>query len=175
MSINYNVFISYHRKDTDKMVELKKIIDKSFRVNTYAVNDNLNVNDMSHQAISKLINDKMKDCNIVLFITGKETYSRVHVEYELKTALSGGNKNRKGAVVVLLDERGDNPNYMNKETLSNRIYENSDYCVITNESDFKKKFLKQFNIALNKSSDSNINVINNQILPEFRKRKYFDN
>ena len=175
MSENYKVFISYHRRDSNKMRELKRIIDKSNRVSTYVVSDNLDLNDMSHQSISALINRIMDNCNIALFITGVETYSRVHVEHELNNALRGGIGNRKGIVVVLLDERGDNPNRLQRDSLSNRIYENSNYIVISSEKDFKSKYLKQFSISLQNSLNNHLNVINNQTLPEFRLRRYFEN
>ena len=130
-----NIFMSYHRADTNEMEEIKEILKKK-GYNTYSVKTAYKFDGKRHNDIFSMIGIRMKNCNVILYLIGNETYSRTHCEHELRLALKGNTKRRKGIVAILLESRKDNTATLDKNITSSRIYENESYIVLINKNLF---------------------------------------
>lgn len=169
--MNGNVFISYHRKDSKRMESISNQI-KQAKYNVFVIGDNYNFDETTHVKISEIISTKQENCNVVVYLIGKETYSRSHCDLELKKTLKGGPGRRKGLVGVLLGNRGDTIDNLDKSTISNRIYENEKYVVLATEKQFNNNPRKYINIALKRRDNVRISVINKMPAMTLRNKKY---
>ena len=167
------VFISYHRADTkarDHIEDLLKDNDITF----YAVPKNVNFDGENHQHIKDTILQGMYDCDVLLCIVGKNTYTRPHVDWELHEALKGDIKTRKGVVAVMLENRGDSKNNIDYATFPNRLEDNEDYIVIEQYASLQDRLKEALDEALNNSWNRDIQVNNRRAPMQLRQGKYFD-
>lgn len=167
------VFISYHRADHKYRKAIEEIL-KANNIAYYAVQEDANFNNLNHQYIKDVINENMFDCDILLCIVGKETYSRPHVDWELHEALKGDVNKRKGILVVLLEKRLDNKNDINYETFPNRLQDNESYIVIEQFCSLHTKITNALEEALDKSWNNRLQTNNRRKLMPLRKGKYYD-
>ncbi len=167
------VFISYHRADTkarDHIEDLLKDKDISF----YAVPKNVNFDGENHQHIKDTILQGMYDCDVLLCIVGKDTYTRPHVDWELYEALKGDIKTRKGVVAIMLENRGDSKNNIDYATFPNRLEDNEDYIVIEQYASLQDRLKEALKEALDNSWNRDIKVNNRRPPMQLRQGKYFD-
>ena len=167
------VFISYHRADEKYRDKIEKML-KNNCISYFVVPKSVNFNGKNHQYIKDIINEKMCDCDVILCIVGKETYSRPHVDWELHEALKGRINQRKGILVVMLERRLDNKNSINYATFPNRLQDNKDYIIIEQFCSLSYKINSALNEALSKSWDESIQVNNRRQPMQLRQGKYFD-
>ncbi len=163
------VFISYHRADIRQKNRLIKEL-KLRSIKYYVVPDDANFNGIHNQTICQRILAEMDKCDVVICLVGIETYSRPHVDHELKYALH----KRKGIVALLIENRKDSIKNFNKSIYPARLSDNSAYVV-----------LSQFASGLNniedlikeaqETTDSNIIINNTRKCLELRNKLYYDN
>ena len=127
------LFISYHLADSKSVSKIKEKLDNR-GIKYYSVPENTIFKGIHNEEISKTILSYMRSCEILLCIVGKETYKRPHVDYEIHEALKGEAGKRKGVIVVLLDNREDTINEIDKQTYPRRLGMNKDYTVLVQNS-----------------------------------------
>jgi hypothetical protein len=166
------VFISYHRADTKYMT---KVIDflKDNEIAYYVVPKNHNFNGLYHQHIATIIIENMNSCDVLLCIVGKETYSRPHIDHELKAAFRGGVSSRKGIVYVMLENRQDCINNIDFSIFPNRLADNLEYCIGIQYSSFQSKLVESL-MEAQKRSKQNFQINNSRELLQLRTGKYYD-
>ena len=168
------IFISYHRQDSDNKDELVELLEE----NNYDVRS-IDVDHIfdgrKHQEIAQICIDEIEECDVTICIVGKETYSRSHVDHEIKTTLRGGFDARKGLIAVMLEERGDSKNNIDLNTFPNRIQDNIsdafDYVVLEQWASIRDRIVDAVDEAESRRSE-NINLKNNRDLMELRQGKY---
>lgn len=143
------IFISYHRADMKYKNKILAILQEH-RYPYYCVNENKNFNELKHQDIASQICFMMDDCDVLLCIVGKETYARPHVDWEIHTALKGGVDNRKGIIVVMLENRNDSKNNIDFNTFPNRLQDNLNYIVLEQYATIADRIDDAINIAIKK-------------------------
>ena len=129
------VFISYHRADTKYRKKLETILNEN-NINYYAVPLDTCFDEMHNQQIKDSILTKMEDCDVLICLVGKETYTRGHVDWEIHKALKGGIYNRKGIVALLLENRGDSIYNLDWSTFPNRLQDNMGYIILEQFASF---------------------------------------
>ena len=144
------VFISYHRADTRQKCALTDFLD-SRRIQYYCVPENYSFDGMYHEHIAQVIIDNMGDCDVTICIVGAETYTRPHVDHEIKATLRGGVETRKGLVVVMLENRRDSIREINYDTFPNRIQDNLGYCELIQRSSMNQLLIPAIQKAISKS------------------------
>ncbi len=167
------VFISYHRADTKAREHIEDLL-KDNDISFYAVPKNVNFDGENHQHIKDTILQGMYDCDVLLCIVGKNTYTRPHVDWELHEALKGDIKTRKGVVAVMLENRGDSKNNIDYATFPNRLEDNEDYIVIEQYASLQDRLKEALDEALNNSWNRDIQVNNRRAPMQLRQGKYFD-
>lgn len=167
------VFISYHRADQKYRTAIENLLRQN-NISYYAVPENANFDGMNHQHIKDIINSKMYNCDVLLCIVGKETYSRPHVDWELHEALKGDINNRRGVLAVLLENRGDNKNDIDYSTFPNRLQDNEDHIVIEHYCSLYEKIVDALDEAVEKSRDRYIQTKNTRCPMQLRQGRYFD-
>ena len=168
------VFISYHRADTKAREHIEDLL-KNSGIPFYAVPESVNFDGKHHQYIKDTILQGMCDCDILVCIVGKDTYTRPHVDWELHEALKGKINKRMGIVAVMLEKRGDSKNNIDYATFPNRLEDNEVYIVIEQYASLQDRLVGALNKALSNSQDRKIQVINNRELMQLRNGKYYDN
>lgn len=168
------IFISYHRADTKYREKLESIL-KEEEIEYYAVPENADFNGQSHQNIKDQIISHMKDCKIVLCLIGQETYSRPHVDWEIHAALSGGVRERKGLIGVMLETRDDSKNNIDYATFPNRIQDNEEYAVIEQFASLSVRIHYAIEKAEDNRKNKKLGVDNSRELMPLRSKKYYDN
>lgn len=123
------LFISYHLADTKHVKKIKTKLNE-LGVSYYSVPEDVDFTGWHNEEISKFILSKMSDCQILLCVVGKETYTRPHVDYEIHQALKGGVGKRLGIIAVLLEARQDTIHDINYETFPPRLSDNEKYIVL---------------------------------------------
>jgi len=168
------VFISYHRSDSKQKNILVNFLIKK-RINYYVVDEMFSFNGLYHQEIASIVVSNMEDCDVTICLIGKETYSRPHIEHELKATLKGEPGVRKGLVGLLLESREDTINALDKQTLPDRIRENLDnnYVVLGQFASFRDK-LEGYIKKANQIRRKDISVKNNFRLKELRNGLYYN-
>ena len=168
------VFISYHRKDSSQKNMIVDFLKKK-NIDYYVVDKKLKFNGMYHQDIASVVINNMNDCDVTICLIGKETYTRPHIEHELKATLKGGPGERRGLIGLLIENRGDSINKIDKNTLPDRIRENLDnkYVVLGQFSSFRDK-LEVYIKEANKIRKMNIAVNNNFVLKKLREGLYYE-
>lgn len=167
------VFISYHRADQKYRTAIENLLRQN-NISYYAVPENTNFDGMHHQHIKDIINSQMYNCNVLLCIVGKETYSRPHVDWELHEALKGDINHRRGILAVLLENRRDNKNNIDYSTFPNRLQDNEDYIVIEQYCSLYEKIVEALDEAFKKSRDRYIQTNNTRCPMQLRQGRYFD-
>jgi len=169
------IFISYHRQDSDIKDELVELLEEN---NYYvrSIDEDHIFDGRKHQEIAQICIDEIEDCDITICIIGKETYSRSHVDHEIKATLRGGFDERKGLIAVMLEERGDSKNNTDLDTFPNRIQDNIsdefDYVVLEQWASIRDRIVDAIDEAESRRSE-NINVKNNRGLMELRQGRYY--
>lgn len=167
------VFISYHRADTKAREHIEDLL-KDNGIPFYTVSRNVNFDGEHHQYIKDIILQGMYDCDVLLCIVGKDTYTRPHVDWELHEALKGEIKTRKGVLAVMLENRRDNKNDIDYATFPNRLEDNKDYIVIEQYASLQDRLKDALDEALDNSRNRYIQVNNRRPPMPLRQGKYFD-
>lgn len=167
------VFISYHRADTKAREHIEDLL-KDNGILFYAVSRNVNFDGEHHQYIKDTILQGMYDCDVLLCIVGKDTYTRPHVDWELHEALKGDIKTRKGVLAVMLENRRDSKNNIDYATFPNRLEDNEDYIVIEQYASLQDRLNDALAAALDNSWNRDIQVNNRRPPMPLRQGKYFD-
>lgn len=168
------VFISYHRADTKYRHRIEAILQESC-IPYYAVPEDTIFDGMHNQAIKDQIVNKIYDCDVLICIVGKETYTRGHVDWELYTALKGQVGKRKGAVAILVESRRDSKYNIDYNTFPNRLQDNEDYIVIEQYASIADKLLKAIDEAEENRNDRRLQVNNQRPPMQLRAKYYYDN
>lgn len=167
------VFISYHRADTKAREYIEDLL-KEKDIPFYAVSKNVNFDGEHQQYIKDTILQGMYDCDVLLCIVGKDTYTRPHVDWELHEALKGDIKTRKGVLAVMLENRRDSRNNIDYATFPNRLEDNEDYIVIEQYASLQDRLNDALAAALDNSCNRDIQVNNRRPPMPLRQGKYFD-
>ena len=167
------VFISFHRADNKYKNHIEAIL-KENSIPYYCVPDNANFDGLSHQDIADYLCKKMDDCDILLCIVGKETYTRPHVDWEIHNALKGDIGQRKGIVAVLLEKRLDNKNNLCLETFPVRLRENMDYVVLEQYASIRNTIMSAIERAKSNRNNPQIQTTHKRMPMQLRTGKYYD-
>lgn len=167
------VFISYHRADTKAREHIEDLL-KDNNIPFYAVPKDVNFDGEHHQYIKDTILQGMNDCDVLLCIVGKDTYTRPHVDWELHEALKGDTKTRRGVLAVMLEKRGDSKNNIDYANFPNRLEDNEDYVVIEQYASLQDRVKNALDKALNNSRNKDMQVNNSRLPMQLRQGKYFD-
>lgn len=167
------VFISYHRADTKAREHIEDLL-KDNNIPFYAVPKDVNFDGEHHQYIKDTILQGMNDCDVLLCIVGKDTYTRPHVDWELHEALKGNIHTRRGILAVMLEKRGDSKNNIDYATFPNRLEDNEDYIVIEQYASLQDRLKEALDEALDNSRNREIQVNNRRPPMPLRQGKYFD-
>lgn len=167
------VFISYHRADTKAREHIEDLL-KDNDIPFYAVPKDVNFYGEHHQYIKDTILQGMNDCDVLLCIVGKDTYTRPHVDWELHEALKGNIHTRRGILAVMLEKRGDSKNNIDYATFPNRLEDNEDYIVIEQYASLQDRLKDALDKALDNSRNKDMQVNNSRLPMQLRQGKYFD-
>lgn len=167
------VFISYHRADTKAREHIEDLL-KDNDIPFYAVPKDVNFDGEHHQYIKDTILQGMNDCDVLLCIVGKDTYTRPHVDWELHEALKGNIHTRRGVLAVMLKKRGDSKNNIDYATFPNRLEDNEDYIVIEQYASLQDRLKDALDKALDNSRNKDMQVNNSRLPMQLRQGKYFD-
>ena len=167
------VFISYHRADTKAREHIEDLL-KDNDIPFYAVPKDVNFDGEHHQYIKDTILQGMSDCDVLLCIVGKDTYTRPHVDWELHEALKGNIHTRRGILAVMLEKRGDSKNNIDYATFPNRLEDNEDYIVIEQYASLQDRLKDALDKALDNSRNKDMQVNNSRLPMQLRQGKYFD-
>lgn len=167
------IFISYHRADTKAREHIEDLL-KDNGIPFYAVSRNVNFDGEHHQYIKDTILQGMNDCDVLLCIVGKDTYTRPHVDWELHEALKGNIYTRRGILAVMLEKRGDSKNNIDYATFPNRLEDNEDYIVIEQYASLQDRLKEALDETLDNSRNREIQVNNRRPPMPLRQGKYFD-
>lgn len=169
-----NVFISYHRSDTKQKNKLETIL-KENKISYYSIPKDADFSGWSHEKIKTEIIEILKSCDVVICLVGKETYSRPHVDHELHEALKGKPGERKGIVVLMIENRGDSKNKVNLSTFPSRLADNlNEYVVLEQFSATSDKIYEDIQLALVNSRNLRIQVKNTAPTMQLRQTKYYE-
>lgn len=153
------LFISYHLADTKYVKTIKEKLD-SAGISYYSVPENSDFTGIHNEEISKYILSKMSDCQVLLCLVGKDTYTRPHVDYEIHHALKGGVGTRLGIVTVLLEARKDSIYDINYETFPPRLSDNEAYVVLVQNASLYDQIDDCVRQASKNRNDSKLEVYN---------------
>lgn len=167
------VFISYHRADTKAREHIEDLL-KDNDIPFYAVPKDVNFDGEHHQYIKDTILQGMNDCDVLLCIVGKDTYTRPHVDWELHEALKGNIHTLRGILAVMLEKRGDSKNNIDYATFLNRLEDNEDYIVIEQYASLQDRLKDALDKALDNSRNKDMQVNNSRLPMQLRQGKYFD-
>ena len=167
------VFISYHRADTKVREHIEDLL-KDNNITFYVVSKDVNFDGEHHQYIKDTILQGMNDCDVLLCIVGKDTYTRPHVDWELHEALKGNIHTRRGILAVMLEKRGDSKNNIDYATFPNRLEDNEDYIVIEQYASLQDRLKDALDKALDNSRNKDMQVNNSRLPMQLRQGKYFD-
>lgn len=166
------LFISYHLANQKAVRKIKnKLVDK--QIDFYSVPEDADFSGWSHQKINDYILQSMKDCQVLLCVVGKETYSRPHVDHELHHSLKGGVGKRLGWIVCFLEERIDNVNDIDYSTFPARISDNEDYACMVQNASLISKIEELINDASSKRNSNDYQIDNTRKCMEFSGSKYY--
>ena len=168
------IFISYHRADKKYKEKIIEIL-KKHNYRYFCVDENESFNGWPHQKIADSICSMMDDCEVLLCIVGRETYSRPHVDWEIHTALKGVVGERKGIVAVMLENRMDSKNYIDFNTFSTKLEKNLNYVILEQFATIDRKIDSAVALALSNRNDKYIQVTHKNPVMQLRAGKYYDN
>ena len=73
------VFISYHRADTKYRYKVENILNNA-GIDYYAVSEDADFNGKKAETIKTFICNRLKECDVMMCLIGRETYKRPHVD-----------------------------------------------------------------------------------------------
>lgn len=170
------VFISYHRADTIFKDNLVEHLD-SQEIPYYVVPEEYDFDGLYHEHIAQIIIEEISSCSVTICIIGKETYSRPHIDHELKATLRGEICVRRGLIGLMLDNRGDSKNNIDYNIFPNRIQDNYTddipYVVLGQWASYKSELDNLMTEAYDNRC-ANYNVNNSRRLMSLREGKYYE-
>ncbi|MDH7912075.1 TIR domain-containing protein [Winogradskyella sp. SYSU M77433] len=95
MNKKYNVFISHHGKDDDKVQDLKRrLIDKGYSIRNYSVDSTKHTEKKrpSDRVIQRFLRRQVSWAGTFICMIGKRTFSRKWVNDEIRMAHQQGKK-----------------------------------------------------------------------------------
>lgn len=168
------VFISYHRADEFYREKVENILN-SKNIDYYAVPLDANFDGQAHEKIKTFLTNKIRSCDVLLCLIGRDTYSRPHVDREIHKALQGEVGKRKVIIGVHLDTRIDTLQKLNSETFPTKLLENKDYVILCNYKDLNSSIEGFIQKAIENSENLKLQTTHeNQCMP-LRAGKYYDN
>ena len=167
------VFISYHRKDTKYKEHIIKIL-KENHIEYYCVPDTQDFDGWTHENIAEFIRSKLNECNILLCVVGRDTYSRPHVDNEIHFALKGEVGTRKGIVAVMLENREDSKNDIDLETFPKKLSQNKEYIILEQFASLKNRLVVALNKAKKNSNNPRLQTNHSNKVMRLRGGKYYD-
>ena len=170
---NTKVFISFHRADYKYKERIVQILEEN-KIPFYCVPDTANFDGSSHQDIAEQLCKKMDDCNILLCIVGKETYSRPHVDWEIHNALKGEVGARKGIIAVMLESRQDSKSSICNKTFPLRLRENIDYVVLEQFASISDTIQSAIKRANSNRNNRKLQTSHQRQPMQLRAGKYYD-
>lgn len=168
------VFISYHRADTKYRHKLENILNNA-GIDYYAVPEDADFNGKRAETIKTYICNRLKECDVMICLIGKETYKRPHVDREIHTALKGEPGVRLGIVGVLLDNRGDSLDNINLSTFPSKLWDNKSYVVWTEYKDLNSKVNELIEQAKINSCNRKIQTTHKNPCMPLKATLYYDN
>lgn len=172
--MDIRVFISYHRADHSFRKKTENIL-KSHNVYYYVVPEDMNFNGKSAESIKTFLCEELKQCDVLLCLIGKDTYSRPHVDHEIHTALKGNVGDRLGIIGVHLPTRNDHLQSPDLNTFPVKLCDNKDYVVWTEWNSLNNDILELVQIAYERSKDKHCQTNHSNTCMELRKKIYYDN
>ena len=172
--IGMKVFISYHRADTQYRRNAEKILS-AHGIQYYAVPEDADFNGKRNETIRNFTCNKVKKCDVLLCLIGKETYSRPHVDREIHTALKGGVGTRLGIVGVLLPTRTDSLSQADFSTLPTKLIDNKNYVVWSDWSSMERNILVLLTKAEEHSCNSKLQSKHTNPCMLLKSKIYYDN
>lgn len=111
--IRRKVFISYHHNDQEAVNRFIDTFDRLHDVFIYRAlglsNDIINSNDTDY-VMRRIREDYLRDSTVTIVLTGKCTWARRYVDWELQASLrSGQTVTPNGLLGIVLPSAGDNP------------------------------------------------------------------
>ena len=168
------VFISYHRADSDYRNKLENILDYA-GIEYYAVPEDADFNGKKAETIKRFICNRLKQCDVMICLIGKKTFSRPHVDREIHTALKGRPGSRLGIVGVLLPTRNETLKSIDKNTFSVKLWQNKEYVVWSEYSDLKNNISNLIHEAYKNSKNAKIQTNHSNPCMPLRSTVYYDN
>ncbi len=168
------VFISYHRADTSYRIKLENIL-QNYKIDYYVVPEGANFNGKKAESIRNFLCNKLKKCDVLICLIGKETYSRPHVDREIHTALKGEIGTRLGIVGVHLPSRKDKLSSIDLSTFPTKLWDNKDYVVWCNWNGIKSSVEELIDKAYQRSYDNKYQTNHKNPCMSLREKIYYDN
>ena len=168
------VFISYHRADTKYRHKVENIL-KNAGIDHYAVPENADFNGKRAETIKTYICNRLKECEVMICLIGKETYKRPHIDREIHTALKGKPGERLGIIGVLLDSRGDSLNDVDLSTFPAKLWDNKNYVVLTKYKDLNENVKRLVKQAKSNSLNKKLQTTHKNPCMPLRATLYYDN
>lgn len=168
------VFISYHRADTTYRRKLENIL-QSHRIDYYVVPEDADFNGKKAETIRNFLCNKLKKCDVVICLIGKDTYSRPHVDREIHTALKGAIGSRLGIIGVHLPTRTDSLNSIDLNTFPIKLWENREYVVWSDWNELNKYIKNLVEEAHQRSYNRKYQTNHKNACMPLRSKLYYDN
>lgn len=167
------VFISYHREDTKYKNRILEIL-KENSIEFYCVPEDQDFNGWAHEQIADFIRANLKECDVLLCIVGRDTYSRPHVDNEIHFALKGEVGTRKGIVAVMLENRQDSKNNIDVKTFPIKLSQNMEYIILEQFASLKNNLVTSLKKAKKNSNNPNLQTNHSNKVMKLRSGKYYD-
>lgn len=165
------LFISYHLADTRYVNKIKEKLSYK-QIEYYSVPENINFDGIHNEEISRYILSKMLDCQVLLCVLGKETYTRPHVDYEIHQSLKGGVGRRLGIIIIFLEARGDSIYNIDYSSFPPRLLDNETYIVKIQNSALLDQIDSCIRIADENRINPNIQVVNSRNCMQLPNKYY---
>ena len=168
------VFISYHRTDTAYRRKLENIL-KNYKIDYYVVPEDADFNGKKAESIRNFLCNKLKKCDVLICLIGKETYSRPHVDREIHTALKGEIGTRLGIVGIHLPSRKDKLSSIDLSTFPTKLWDNKEYVVWGNWNEIQASIKDLIDKAYQRSCDNKCQTNHKNPCMPLREKIYYDN
>jgi hypothetical protein len=105
----HKVFISYHHRNDQQYKDALIALNDAYRI---FIDGSVELGDISdslpHETIRRIIRDDfLNDSTVTVLLAGLETWGRKHVDWELKSSMIDGSRNRKSGIVVIVLPEAD--------------------------------------------------------------------
>lgn len=167
-------FISYHRSDYEYRHNLEKILISN-NIDYYAVPEDSDFNGKKAEAIKNFICNRLKQCDILICLIGKETYSRPHVDREIHTALKGNPGERLGIIGIILPTRKETLQSVDLNTFPTKLWNNKDYVVWSMWNSINSALDGLIQAAIANSFNKQMKTDHSNPCMPLRNKKYYDN